>query len=73
MSSATATQVLTDRINRIEVSATMAITAEARISHTEEGVADGLRRHAERCDLLIVGAEYNLETGVVDFFDGMED
>jgi aspartate aminotransferase len=29
MSSTTATQVLTDRINRIEVSATMAITAEA--------------------------------------------
>ena len=29
MSTATATKVLTDRINRIEVSATMAITAEA--------------------------------------------
>lgn len=30
-----------------------------------------LRRLVEKGDLLIVGAEYSLETGVVDFFDGV--
>jgi carbonic anhydrase len=25
----------------------------------------------EKDELLVVGAEYSLETGVVDFFDGM--
>jgi len=27
----------------------------------------------ERGELLVVGAEYSLETGVVDFFDGVPD
>jgi aspartate aminotransferase len=41
MSTATATKVLTDRINRIEVSATMAITAEAlRLKATGIQLAD---------------------------------
>ena len=41
MSTATATKVLTDRINRIEVSATMAITAEAlRLKATGISLSD---------------------------------
>ncbi len=41
MSTATATKILTDRINRIEVSATMAITAEAlRLKATGIDLAD---------------------------------
>lgn len=33
--------------------------------------SDVLREHIERDGLLVVGAEYSLETGLVDFFDGV--
>lgn len=35
--------------------------------------SDVLERLIERQGLLVVGAEYSLETGVVDFFDGVPD
>jgi len=39
------------------------------VDHLRHGSAL-LERLIERNGLLIVGAEYSLETGVVDFFDG---
>jgi carbonic anhydrase len=49
-----------------------AVRANVRISvaHLRHG-SDVLEELAERDGLLIVGAEYALETGVVDFFDGV--
>ena len=51
-----------------------AVRANIRMS------ADHLRHGSELLEqliqtdgLLIVGAEYDLETGVVDFFDGLDD
>ncbi len=42
----------------------------AAADHLRHG-SEVLERLAERDGLLIVGAEYRLETGVVDFFDGV--
>ncbi|HZF27389.1 MAG TPA: carbonic anhydrase [Steroidobacteraceae bacterium] len=51
-----------------------AVRANIRMaaSHLRHGSAM-LERHIERDGLLIVGAEYCLRTGVVDFFDGVPD
>jgi len=64
------------------LSTPLAQQAEALIAHAVRAniraAADHLRHGSEileRLDaqdgLLIVGAEYSLETGVVDFFDGV--
>jgi carbonic anhydrase len=51
-----------------------AVRANIRMSadHLRHG-SELLEQLIQSAGLLIVGAEYNLETGVVDFFDGMED
>jgi carbonic anhydrase len=51
-----------------------AIRANVRISadHLRHG-SDVLERLIREDGLIVVGAEYSLETGVVDFFDGMPD
>lgn len=43
----------------------------ASVNHLKHG-SQILEQLTERNGLLIVGAEYSLETGVVDFFDGLE-
>jgi carbonic anhydrase len=49
-----------------------AVRANIRASadHLRHG-SDILEQLIERNGLLVVGAEYSLETGLVDFFDGM--
>ena len=49
-----------------------AVRANVRVSagHLRHG-SEVLEQLIERNRLLVVGAEYSLETGVVDFFDGM--
>jgi carbonic anhydrase len=49
-----------------------AIRANVRVSasHLRHG-SEVLEKFIQREGLLVVGAEYSLETGVVDFFDGM--
>jgi carbonic anhydrase len=42
----------------------------ASASHLRHG-SDVLEELIDRGDLLVVGAEYSLETGVVEFFDGV--
>jgi carbonic anhydrase len=51
-----------------------AVRANVRVSadHLRHG-SEVLERLIEREDLLVVGAEYSLETGVVEFFDGAPD
>ncbi len=51
-----------------------AVRANVRVSaaHLRHG-SEILEQLIERDGLLIVGAEYSLETGVVDFFDGMNE
>jgi carbonic anhydrase len=51
-----------------------AVRANVRISadHLRHG-SDVLERLIREDGLIVVGAEYSLETGVVDFFDGMPD
>jgi carbonic anhydrase len=51
-----------------------AVRANVRVSanHLRHGSAV-LERLIQEDELLIVGAEYSLETGVVDFFDGVPD
>ena len=51
-----------------------AVLANVRVSasHLRHG-SDVLEQLIEKNRLLVVGAEYSLETGVVDFFDGMPD
>ena len=44
----------------------------ASVNHLRHG-SDVLEQLIERDSLLVVGAEYSLETGVVDFFDGVPD
>jgi carbonic anhydrase len=48
------------------------VRANIRVSaqHLRHG-SEVLERLIERGELLVVGAEYSLETGIVDFFDGM--
>jgi carbonic anhydrase len=50
---------------------TQAVRANIRssVNHLRHG-SDMLERLIERDGLLVVGAEYSLETGVVEFFDG---
>ncbi len=43
----------------------------ASVNHLRHG-SEVLERMAERHGLLVVGAEYSLETGVVDFFDDVK-
>lgn len=54
-----------------DVLAAHAVRANTRAAadHLRHG-SEILERLVERDGLLIVGAEYSLETGVVDFFDG---
>lgn len=49
-----------------------AVRANIRVSanHLRHG-SDLLEQLIERDGLLVVGAEYSLETAVVDFFDGL--
>ena len=49
-----------------------AVRANIRVSadHLRHG-SDVLEQLIQRGELLVVGAEYSLETGVVDFFDGL--
>ena len=51
-----------------------AVRANIRMSadHLRHG-SELLEQLIQNAGLLIVGAEYNLETGVVEFFDGMEE
>ena len=51
-----------------------AVRANIRMSadHLRHG-SELLEQLIQNAGLLIVGAEYDLETGVVEFFDGMED
>jgi carbonic anhydrase len=51
-----------------------AIRSNVRVSanHLRHG-SEVLEPRIQRGDLLVVGAEYSLETGVVDFFEGMPD
>ena len=51
-----------------------AVRANIRMSadHLRHG-SELLENLSQNAGLLIVGAEYNLETGVVEFFDGLED
>ena len=63
-----------DPIKKMSELMNQAVRANVRHS------ADQLRRGSqllegliERGELLVVGAEYSLETGVVDFFDGVPD
>jgi carbonic anhydrase len=51
------------------VSLAVRANVRASVDHLRHGSAL-LERLTERNGLLIVGAEYSLETGVVDFFDG---
>jgi carbonic anhydrase len=55
-----------------EALARAAVRANVRIStnHLRQG-SEVLEQLIERESLLVVGAEYSLETGVVDFFDGV--
>jgi carbonic anhydrase len=49
-----------------------AVRANVRVSanHLRHG-SDVLEQHIARDGLLVVGAEYSVETGLVDFFDGV--
>jgi carbonic anhydrase len=49
-----------------------AVQANVRVSasHLRHG-SEVLEQLIQRDGLLVVGAEYSLETGVVDFFDGV--
>jgi carbonic anhydrase len=51
-----------------------AVRANIRMSadHLRHG-SELLEQLSQNAGLLIVGAEYNLETGVVEFFDGLDD
>ncbi len=48
-----------------------AVRANVRVSANHLRDGSDLKRLIERDGLLILGAEYSLETGVVDFFDGV--
>ena len=62
----------TDLRNRPEELVHQAVRANIRASanHLRHG-SDVLEQLIQSNGLLVVGAEYNLDTGVVDFFDGM--
>jgi carbonic anhydrase len=44
----------------------------ASVQHLRHG-SDIIEQLIQRAGLMVVGAEYSLETGVVDFFDGLSD
>jgi carbonic anhydrase len=44
----------------------------ASVQHLRHG-SDVIEQLIQKAGLMVVGAEYSLETGVVDFFDGMSD
>jgi len=62
----------TDLKRDFEALARQAVRANVRISvdHLRHG-SEVLEELVEKDGLLIVGAEYALESGAVDFFDGM--
>lgn len=62
----------TDLRQNTEALAQQAVRANIRASanHLRHG-SDLLEHLIQRSGLLVVGAEYSLETGVVDFFDGL--
>lgn len=64
----------TSLANDPEVLLQHAVRANIRMSadHLRHG-SELLEQLSQKAGLLIVGAEYNLETGVVEFFDGLED
>ena len=61
------------RHNRIEL-IRQAVRANIRVSanHLRNG-SQILEQFIQKDGLLVVGAEYSLETGIVDFFDGVSD
>lgn len=63
-----ATELRHDR----EALARQAVRANVRVAanHLRHG-SEVLEQRIERDGLLVVGAEYSLETGIVDFFDGV--
>jgi carbonic anhydrase len=64
----------TSLANDPEVLLKHAVRANIRMSadHLRHG-SELLEQLIQNAGLLIVGAEYNLETGVVEFFDGLDD
>jgi carbonic anhydrase len=64
----------TSLANDPEVLLKHAVRANIRMSadHLRHG-SELLEQLSQSAGLLIVGAEYNLESGVVEFFDGLED
>jgi carbonic anhydrase len=62
----------TDLVNHPDVLFQKAVRANIRASanHLRHG-SDVLEQLIQQNGLLVVGAEYSLETGVVDFFDGV--
>jgi carbonic anhydrase len=44
----------------------------ASVQHLRHG-SDVIEQLIQKAGLMVVGAEYSLETGVVDFFDGLSD
>jgi carbonic anhydrase len=44
----------------------------ASVRHLRHG-SDIIEQLIQKAGLMVVGAEYSLETGVVDFFDGLSD
>ena len=62
----------TDLANDLDALMKQAVQANVRAStnHLRSG-SQVLERLIEKQGLLVVGAEYSLETGVVDFFDGI--
>ena len=47
------------------------LAVRANVHQTAERLRDVLQERIEGDGLLVVGAEYSLDTGVVDFFDGL--
>jgi carbonic anhydrase len=54
------------------VHAAVRANIRASVNHLRHG-SEIIENLIQNAGLLVVGAEYSLETGVVDFFDGMPD
>ena len=66
--------LMTSLANDPEALVRHAVRANIRMSadHLRHG-SEMLEQLIQNAGLMIVGAEYNLETGIVEFFDGLED
>jgi carbonic anhydrase len=65
-----ATELSHDREALVDCAVRANVSASA--NHLRHG-SDVLEQLVQRNSLLVVGAEYSLETGVVDFFDGVDE